>query len=160
MQAADKSVVLFHYVLKGDDGVQIESSRDGDALAVLLGAGNVIPGMERALLGRGVGERFDVTIPPEDAYGPRREDYVQRIPKKYFRDAQRLRPGDTTVLDTREGPRMVMVSKVGESVVDVDLNHPMAGQTLHFDLEIVEVREASEEELAHGHVHGPGGHHH
>lgn len=94
-----------------------------------------------------------------DAYGERRDGLTQRVPKKHFGN-QRLVPGQQVVLQTNFGPRAVTIQKVGMSVVDVDLNHPMAGKDLHFDVEIVDVREASPEEIEHGHVHGEGGHHH
>jgi len=163
MEAAKNSVVLFHYtVTEQGSSEAIDTSRErGEPLAVLLGHGGLIPGVERALEGRKAGDRFEVTIAPGDAYGERRDDATQRVPKKFFRDADRLRPGMQTVLQTTDGQqRVVTVSKVGMSVIDVDMNHPLAGKSLNFDLEVVEVREASEEERAHGHVHGPGGHHH
>lgn len=160
MKAEANSVVIFHYDLTDADGSKVESSRGREPLAILHGAGNVIPGVEAAMEGRGAGERFSVTVPPEQGYGARRENFTQRVPKKYFRDADKLKPGMQTMLSTADGPRVVTVSKVGQTVIDVDLNHPMAGRTLNFDIEIMEVREASEEEKAHGHVHGPGGHDH
>jgi FKBP-type peptidyl-prolyl cis-trans isomerase SlyD len=160
MKIDKNTVASFHYDLADGAGNRIESSRSGQPLAVLHGAGNVIPGVEAALAGREAGERFSVTVPPEQGYGERREGLVQRVPKKYFRDGQRLRPGDTTVLSTRDGQRVVTVAKVGQSVIDVDLNHPMAGRTLVFDIEVVSVREATPEEIDHGHAHEPGGHHH
>ncbi len=162
MKATKDSVVSFHYtVVEVGEGSEIDSSRTrGEPLAVLLGHGGLIPGVERALEGRGAGERFDVEIAPADAYGEYHEGRVQRVPKKYFRDAERLKPGMQTVLQSEEGQRVVTIAKVGSSVIDVDLNHPLAGRTLKFDIEVVEIRAASEEELAHGHVHGPGGHHH
>lgn len=162
MKATQNSVVSFHYtVVEKDEGAEIDSSRTrGEPLAVLIGHGGLIPGVERALEGREAGERFEVEVAPADAYGEYREGQVQRVPKKYFRDADRLKPGMQTVLQSEQGQRVVTVAKVGTSVIDVDLNHPLAGRTLRFDLEIVDVREASEEERAHGHVHGPGGHHH
>jgi FKBP-type peptidyl-prolyl cis-trans isomerase SlyD len=99
-------------------------------------------------------------VPAAEAYGERNEALTQRVPKKYFPTNVTLRPGLTVMLQTQQGPRPVTVLKIGMSVIDVDLNHPMAGKDLSFDIEIVEVREASAEELAHGHVHGEGGHHH
>lgn len=108
---------------------------------------------------RQAGDSFSVDVPAAEAYGERREGLVQRIPKKHFGD-MRLQPGMQVVLQTNFGPRAVTVQKVGLSVVDVDLNHPMAGKDLHFDVEIVEVREATAEEIEHGHVHGDGGHEH
>ena len=159
MKIESNSVVRFHYNLSSDDAF-VESSREREPLTILMGAGNIIPGLESALLGRSLGERFDISIKPEDAYGERREAWTQRVPKKYFSQSHNLQPGTTTVLHTAEGHRMVTVVKVGSSVVDVDLNHPMAGKTLKFDVEIVDVRAPTSEEIEHGHVHGEGGHHH
>lgn len=159
MQIAHEHIVRFHYQVGESGQPAQESSFEGEPIAVLIGHGNIIPGLEQALIGHGAGDRFEVTVAPADAYGERREDLTQRIPRKHF-GAARLQPGQQVRLDTRFGPRMVTVHKVGMSVVDVDLNHPMAGKTLHFEIEIVEVRAASAEEIAHGHVHGEGGHHH
>ena len=160
MQAEKDKVVTFHYHLTDAGGGVIDSSLEREPLAILFGRGAIIPGLESAMAGRSAGDRFDVVVPPEQGYGARRDDFTQRVPKKYFRDADHLQPGMTTVLSTQEGHRSVTVIKVGSSVVDVDLNHPMAGKTLHFAIEIVDLREATPEELEHGHVHGPGGHHH
>jgi FKBP-type peptidyl-prolyl cis-trans isomerase SlyD len=159
MQVTNNVVVSFHYSLRGEDAVDIESSRgSGQPVVVLVGHGGIIPGLERALLGHSAGDRLGVDVEPADAYGPRMEGNVQRVAKKYFRDAARLRPGMTTTLALKEGgQRRVVVDKVGSSVIDVDLNHPLAGKRLHFDIEIVAVREASKDEVAHGHVHGPEG---
>ena len=106
-----------------------------------------------------MGESFGVDVAAADAYGELREGLSQRVPKKHF-GGQRLEPGMQVVLNTNFGQRAVTIQKVGMSVVDVDLNHPMAGKDLHFDIEVVEVREAKPEEIAHGHVHGDGGHQH
>lgn len=161
MKIESNTVATFHYDLADASGQAIESSRAGAPLAVLHGAGNVIPGVEAALAGHGVGDRFSVTVAPEEGYGERREGLIQRVPKKYFRDGGRLRAGDTTVLSSKDGTqRVVTVVKVGQSVIDVDLNHPMAGRTLVFDIEIVSVRAATPEEIEHGHAHEPGGHAH
>ena len=160
MNVEKDSVVRFHYTLRDPDGSELESSRDAQPMAVLVGHGGMIPGLEQALSGRAAGDSFTVTVSPEQGYGERHDNLVQRVPKKYFRDPARLKAGQSAVVGTKQGPRMVTVLKVGMSVVDVDLNHPMAGRTLVFDIEIVEVRPASAEELAHGHVHGEGGHQH
>jgi FKBP-type peptidyl-prolyl cis-trans isomerase SlyD len=160
MQAEKDRVVSFHYHLTDASGEAIDSSREREPLVILFGHGSIIPGLEQAIAGHAAGDRFDVVVPPEQAYGARREDFTQRVAKKYFQDADRLKPGMMTVLNTKDGYRQVSVLKVGSSVVDVDLNHPMAGKTLHFAIEVVEVRDATTEELEHGHVHGPGGHHH
>jgi len=160
MQAEKDKVVSFHYRLSEEFGAEVEDSHGRDPMAFLFGHNNIIAGLEQAMAGHGAGDRFDVVVAPADAYGERRDDFVQRVPKKYFRDAEHLKPGVTTVLRTQDGHRSVTVLKVGSSVVDVDLNHPLAGKTLRFGVEITEVREATAEELEHGHVHGPGGHHH
>lgn len=160
MQAAKNTVVNFHYSVSDLQGTPIDSSREREPLAILLGHGGLIQGVENAIEGRGAGERFEVTIGPDDGYGPHRPGLTQRVPKKYFRDADNLRPGMQTTLHSNDGHRTVTVTKVGSSVIDVDLNHPLAGKDLVFDIEIMDVREATGEERSHGHVHGAGGHHH
>ena len=159
MKIAKDSVVRFHYTVSEAGQEPIESSKDREPLAILIGHGNIIPGLETAMQDREAGESFGEVVAAADAYGERRDGLSQRVPKKHFGN-QRLVPGQQVVLQTNFGPRAVTIQKVGMSVVDVDLNHPMAGKDLHFDVEIVEVREASAEELEHGHVHGDGGHHH
>ena len=162
MKVEPNKVVVFHYTVRESGGEAVESSRDrGEPLAFLVGTGMLIPGLEKALMGHEAGEHFDVTVEPADAYGERREDFTQRVPKKYFRDPDHLKPGMLEVLSVSGGgQRQVTVVKVGSSVVDVDLNHPLAGKTLTFDVEMVDVRDATQEELAHGHAHGPAGHGH
>lgn len=160
MSVEMQNVVRFHYSVAEVGQAPVENSRGGEPLAILMGAGNIIPGLEKALEGKVAGDQFQVTVPADEAYGQRNEQLVQRIPKKYLPQNVTLRPGQSVVLNTQQGPRMVTILKIGLSVVDVDLNHPMAGKDLLFDIEVVEVRPASEEELAHGHVHGEGGHHH
>ena len=159
MKIAKDSVVRFHYTVSEPGQEALESSSDREPLAILYGHGNIIPGLETAMLDREAGESFAVDVTAADAYGEKRDGLSQRVPKKHF-GAQKLEPGMQVVLQTNFGPRAVTIQKVGMSVVDVDLNHPMAGKDLHFEVEIVEVREASAEELEHGHVHGDGGHHH
>ena len=160
MKIEKDRVVRFHYAVAETGQAAVENSKDGgEPIAILFGHGNIIPGLEKAMDGREAGDSFQATVPAAEAYGERREGLSQRIPKKHF-GAQKLEPGMQVVLQTNFGPRAVTIEKVGMSVVDVDLNHPMAGKDLDFDIEIVEVREASAEELAHGHVHGDGGHQH
>lgn len=159
MKIAKDNVVRFHYTVSEVGQESLESSRDREPLAILYGHGNIIPGLETAMLDREAGESFGVDVAAADAYGEKRDGLSQRVPKKHF-GAQKLEPGMQVVLQTNFGPRAVTIQKVGMSVVDVDLNHPMAGKDLHFDVEIIDVREASAEELEHGHVHGEGGHHH
>jgi FKBP-type peptidyl-prolyl cis-trans isomerase SlyD len=160
MKIENDKIAAFHYSLS-ESGTPLESSRErGEPLAVLIGRGALIPGLEKEMIGRELGDKFEVSIAPADAYGERRDDFTQRVPKKYFRDAESLKPGDVTVLSVSGGgQRQVTVQKIGSSVIDVDLNHPLAGKTLVFDVEIVAVRDATPEELAHGHAHGAAGEH-
>ena len=157
MKAGKDKVVALHYTLSVD-GAKVESSHDnGEPLWILLGHGQLIPGLEKALEEHAAGDNVQATIAPADGYGERQEGQIQRVPKKYFQQAKHLKPGMTTVLALKEGgQRAVTVHKVGMSAVDVDLNHPMAGKTLDFDVAIQEVRDATEEELKHGHAHPPG----
>ena len=159
MKIEKDRVVRFHYTVSEPGQDPVESSKEREPLAILVGHGNIIPGLEKALEGREAGDSFGADVPAADAYGERRDGLTQRVPKKHF-GAQRLAPGMQVVLQTNFGPRAVTIEKVGMTVVDVDLNHPMAGKDLHFDIEVVEVREATQEEIEHGHVHGDGGHHH
>ncbi len=159
MKIEKDRVVRFHYSVAEAGQEPVETSRDREPLAILFGHGNIIPGLEKAMDGREAGETFKADVTAADAYGERRDGMSQRVPKKHFGD-QKLAPGMQVVLNTSFGPRAVTIEKIGMSVVDVDLNHPMAGKDLQFDIEIVDVREASAEEVEHGHVHGDGGHQH
>ena len=157
MKAGKDKVVALHYTLSVD-GEKVESSHDrGEPLWILLGHGQLIPGLEKALEDHAAGDSLQVSIAPADGYGERQEGQIQRVPKKYFQDAKYLKPGMATVLALKEGgQRSVTVHKVGMSAIDVDLNHPMAGKTLDFDVNIQEVRDGTEEEIKHGHAHPPG----
>ncbi|WP_266169591.1 FKBP-type peptidyl-prolyl cis-trans isomerase [Dyella subtropica] len=157
MKAGKDKVISLHYTLTVD-GEKVESSLDrNEPLWVLLGHGQLIPGLEKALEDHGEGENLQVDVSPAEGYGERQEGMVQRVPKKYFQQAAKLKPGMTTVLALKEGGhRVVVVHKVGMSTVDVDLNHPMAGKSLKFDVTINEVRDGTEEEIQHGHAHPPG----
>jgi FKBP-type peptidyl-prolyl cis-trans isomerase SlyD len=159
MKIEKDRVVRFHYTVAEQGQEALESSQGNDPLAILIGHGNIIPGLEKAMEGHEDGDTFAVDVAAVDAYGEKRDGLTQRVPKKHF-EGQRLEPGMQVILNTNHGQRAVTIQKVGMSVVDVDLNHPMAGKDLHFDITIVDVRAATEEELAHGHVHGDGGHHH
>lgn len=161
MQVAKDTVVLFHYRLYlGDSQEAFQDSFEGEPMAALIGAGNIIPGVEEALLGQQAGAELDVTVPPEKGYGERNPELFMRLPKKYFANPAKLKPGMVTTLQTKRGPQQVIVLKIGMSVIDVDANPLLAGQTLRFVLKIEDVREASAEERQHGHAHGPGGHEH
>jgi FKBP-type peptidyl-prolyl cis-trans isomerase SlyD len=158
----DHKVVTFHYTLTGESGEVLDSSHQrGEPMVYLHGAGNIIPGLEKALQGRADGEKFTVTVPPEEAYGERRAANVQRLPLKRLGVAPtQLRPGMVLNLQTNKGPAQVTVLKVGRFNVDVDANHPLSGQPLTFEVEIAGIRDSSEDEQQHGHAHGPGGHNH
>lgn len=161
MKATKDTVVSFHYRLTDADGRTIEDSHGNpQPMMVLLGHGGVIPGVEKALEGQEAGAALEVEVPPEEGYGPHQPGLIQRVPKKYFQNAKALKPGTVTALALRRGGmQQVTVHKVGMSTVDVDVNHPLAGKTLHFALEVTEVRGATPEELAHGHAHPPGAAH-
>ncbi len=157
---ADKSVVTIHYTLKDSDGEVLDSSAGQDPLAYLHGAGNIVPGLERELTGKKVGDKLNVVVKPEDGYGERQGE-PQKVPLTSFPDDAELEAGMQIVA---QGPNNEMfplwVVEVGDDFAMLDPNHPLADVTLHFDVEITEIRAASEEEVAHGHPHGPGGHHH
>ena len=159
MKIEKDRVVRFHYSVAEVGQPALETSKDREPIAILVGHGNIIPGLEAAMQDKEAGASFGVDVAAAEAYGERREGMGQRIPKKHFGNT-RLQPGMQVVLQTNFGPRAVTIEKVGLTAVDVDINHPMAGKDLHFDIEIVEVREASAEEVEHGHVHGDGGHQH
>ena len=160
MKIENNAVVRFHYSVAESGQAATENSREGEPLTILIGHGNIVPGLETALLGHQAGDRFEVTLTPEQGYGERRDGMIQRVAKKFFPKGVVLKPGVQVTLKTNQGARMVTVHKVGASVVDVDLNHPMAGRTLAFEIEVVDVRAASDEEVAHRHAHGDGGHAH
>lgn len=160
MNIGPETVATFHYTLRNEAGDELETSRGADPSAYLHGANNIIPGLESAMTGKSAGDVFSATVAPEDAYGQPDPERTQRVPVKHLVFKGRLRKGEVVQLNTSQGMRPVTVIKVGRHSADVDTNHPLAGQTLTFDIEIVEVRQASPEELSHGHAHGPGGHHH
>lgn len=160
MQIGPETVVSFHYTLRNESGTELETSRGGDPATYLHGANNIIPGLESAMIGRAGGDNFSATVSPEDGYGLRDPQRVQRVPIKHLSFKGKLRAGAVVQLSTSDGMRAVTVVKPGRHTADIDTNHPLAGQTLVFDIELVEIRSASAEELAHGHAHGPGGHHH
>ena len=159
MKIEKDRVVRFHYTVAEPGKPALETSREGEPLALLFGHGGIIPGLEAAMAGREAGESLEVSVAPTEGYGERREGMTQRVPRKHFKNA-RLHPGMQVVLPTDAGPRAMTVLKVGMSVVDVDLNHPMAGKTLDLDVEILEVRPATEIELSHRHAHAGDGHTH
>lgn len=160
MQVAKNAVVNIHYTLTNDAGTVLDSSAGGDPLAYLHGNGNLIPGLEKALEGRSAGDKLSVSIAPTEGYGQRDENLVQNVPRSAFAGVDNLAVGMQFQADSNYGPRTVVVTAIQGDTVTVDGNHPLADQTLNFEVEVTDVRTATAEELTHGHVHGPGGHHH
>ncbi len=157
----NNSVVSFNYVLTNTAGEVIDQSQDGQPLVYLHGAGNIIPGLEKSLLGKTAGDKLNVAVTAEDAYGPYDPEMIQEVPREMFQGVDAIEVGMQFHADTHDGAmQIVTVKGVTDTMVTIDANHPMAGQDLAFAVEIVEVRAASEEEIAHGHVHGAGGHQH
>lgn len=156
MQIAANSVAYFHYTLTDDAGEIIDSSAGGSPLAYLHGNGNIVAGLEKALEGHKAGDKLKVAVKPEDGYGVRDESLVQQLPRRAFKGVREIGAGMR--FNSPAGP--ITVIRVQGDLVTVDGNHALAGQTLHFEVEITQVREASGEEILHGHVHGEGGHHH
>lgn len=165
---ATNKVVSFHYRLaevqeNGDRGAWKEQSFGGEPLYYLHGFHNVVVGLEKALEGKAVGDAIEITLQPEDAYGHRQQNAIQRVPIKHIQlpiGARKIQSGMPAVVETNKGRRKVVVVKVGKFNADVDVNHPLAGKILYYEVQVEGIREASAEEMAHGHVHGTGGHHH
>lgn len=163
MKITDKTVVQFHYTLKDEAGEELESSFGSDPLAYLHGQKNMLVGVENALTDKEKGEKFTVTLQPEDAYGEYQEGAIQRIPAKHLQDGAgttKWKAGMVASVQTEQGQRQVTVMKSGKFMVTVDMNSPLAGKVLTFDIEVVDVRAATDEEVEHGHAHGVGGHKH
>jgi FKBP-type peptidyl-prolyl cis-trans isomerase SlyD len=160
MQISANMVVSIDYTLTDDQGTVIDSSEGREPLAFIQGIGNIIPGLERALEGKAQGDSLKVRIAPEDGYGERSDDLTQAVPKQMFESADEIEVGSQFQTMSETGPQIVTVVAVDDEHVTVDANHPLAGENLNFDVTIVEIREASAEELEHGHVHGPEGHAH
>lgn len=160
MAIAKDKVVSIDYTLTGNDGQVLDTSQGREPLNYLHGAGNIIPGLESALEGKNEGEQVNVSIPPDQAYGQRDERMVQAVPRAAFQGVADIKAGMQFQANTQAGPRVITVVGVEGDQVTIDANHPLAGATLNFDVKIVTVRDATTEELSHGHVHGPGGHQH
>jgi FKBP-type peptidyl-prolyl cis-trans isomerase SlyD len=153
-------VVTLHYILRDEQGAVIDSSSGRVPLSYLHGKGNIIPGLEQALAGKTAGDKLDVTVAPEQGYGRRDDRLVQIVPRNRFGEVSDLKPGMQVRTSGPQGARLVTVVGVDRDFVTVDGNHPLAGRTLNFSVEIAEVRKATHQEVSHGHVHGPGGHAH
>ncbi|WP_308389597.1 peptidylprolyl isomerase [Acidithiobacillus sp. AMEEHan] len=160
MKIAKDTVVTLDYTLTDEDGEILDSSEGDEPLVYLHGHGDIVPGLERALNGHQVGDQVEVDVSPEDGYGDWDEDLVDVVGKEDFDDPEELEVGAQFEVDTDEGVRIATVIEMEGEDITVDLNHPLAGMNLHFAVKVLDVRAASSEELAHGHVHGPHGHEH
>ena len=160
MKIDNKKVVAIHYTLTDNNGQTIDSSNGSDPLYYLHGFGNIIPGLEEALLGKITGDKLSVSIPPEKAYGVFNENDKLQVNKDQFEGIDEIKIGMDIQTRTKEGIKIYRVEKIFGDTVVLDGNHALAGETLNFEVEVMDIREASAEELEHGHVHGPGGHHH
>jgi FKBP-type peptidyl-prolyl cis-trans isomerase SlyD len=160
MQIEQNKVVTLNYTLKDNDGNVIDQSSDG-SFAYLHGANNIIPGLENALTGKSAGDKMDVAVTPAEGYGERDAEKTQTVPRNMFPEDAEIETGMQFHAQGPGGETLVVtVVKLEDDTVTVDGNHPLAGVALNFDVEVIDVRDASEEELQHGHVHGPGGHEH
>ncbi|MEO0480538.1 MAG: peptidylprolyl isomerase [Planctomycetota bacterium] len=155
---ASGMVVTMHYKLTLDDGQMVDSSEGQDPLAYLQGAQQIVPGLEKAMEGRAVGDKFDVIVTPAEGYGERIDDAVQTVQRNQFPEDAELREGlQFQAMDQDENPLIGTIQKIEGEAVTVDFNHVLAGQNLNFAVEVVEVREPTDEESSHGHAHGAGG---
>jgi FKBP-type peptidyl-prolyl cis-trans isomerase SlyD len=159
MEIADQKVVSIDYTLTDSSGKVIDSSNGREPLAYLHGAGNIIPGLEKALTGKSTGDAVTANIPPGEAYGEKDPQLVQAVPRDRF-PAQNITVGMQFQAQGGGQSRVVTVVNLDPENVTIDANHPLAGETLNFDVKVVDVRDATAEELSHGHVHGAGGHQH
>ena len=155
-----KVVTIQYKVADAANHEVIDSTDDGEPLIYLHGAQNIIPGLEQALEGKGVGDEVEVTVEAADAYGEYSEDRIQQVPMEAFEEMEKVEPGMVVSAESEQGQINLVVTAVDETTVTVDANHPLAGKSLKFDVKIEAIRDASEQEVAHGHVHGPGGHDH
>ncbi|MEK7206480.1 MAG: peptidylprolyl isomerase [Pseudomonadota bacterium] len=160
MKAASGMVVSMHYTLTDDSGEVLDSSRNGDVFSYLHGHGNIIPGLESALEGTVAGFKSKVTVAPTEGYGEKNPEAVFEAPREHFPPDMSLELGARVYADGPNGPITLTVVKLTDTGAVLDANHPLAGKTLHFDVEIIEIRTATKEEMEHGHVHGEGGHQH
>ncbi|MDD0851890.1 peptidylprolyl isomerase [Halobacteriovorax sp. GB3] len=160
MTISKNKVVTMHYHLTNDNGDVLDSSQGAEPLLYLQGHNNIIPGLEKEMEGKNVGDKFKVTIEAKDGYGEYDEGLVQKLPKEQFAQFPELTVGMRFHIDSNYGPMVVQVDEITDSEVTINGNHELAGTRLTFDVEVVEIRDASQEEIDHGHVHGPGGHQH
>ncbi|MEI6270402.1 MAG: peptidylprolyl isomerase [Methylococcaceae bacterium] len=159
MQVADNTAVSIHYTLTNDEGEVLDSSIGDEALVFLQGSGNIISGLEKAMVGKVAGDKFNVRIAAEEAYGELMEDMIQVISRDMFEGVDDIEVGMQFHADVSFGNGVVTVVSIDDENVTIDGNHPLAGVALTFDVEVIDVRAATEEEVTHGHIHGAGCHH-
>jgi len=160
MQIADGCAVAINFTLTNDAGEVLDTSYNREPMAYVHGTGNIVPGLEKALTGKQVGDTLKIDVPPEEAYGAHQPTLVHEVPRSALHGVEKIEPGLQFEAESADGPVTATVTEVSDDKVILDGNHPLAGQRLHFEVEITEVREASAEETQHGHVHGAGGHRH
>lgn len=160
MQIGPNSVVSIHYELSNDAGEILDASAEGEPLVYLHGAQNIIPGLEKELAGKKAGDALKVKVQPEEGYGVKQPELIQQVPRNAFPDSDKLEVGMRFTAESDNGHISVVITELTDAMATVDGNHPLAGVVLNFDVNIADVRDATEEEVAHGHVHTPGHHHH
>ncbi len=161
MTIAQHKVVTIHYKVSDSESDEvIDSSENAEPMTYLHGAQNIIPGLEQALEGKAVGDELEVVVEAADAYGERSDDRIQQVPMEAFQGMEKVESGMAVTAQTDQGQINLVITEVNGEMVTVDANHPLAGKSLKFEVSVEDVRDASEEEMAHGHVHGPGGHEH
>ena len=160
MKVENKKIVAIEYTLKNDSGEVLDSNKGEDLLYFIQGEGNIVPGLEKQMAGKTTGDKFDALVKAADGYGEYDDEKIRRIPRSQMKNLRNLKEGMSIQMRGPEGVEMLTVTKVSEEEVVADGNHPLAGQNLHFQIRIGEIRDATKDELAHGHAHGPGGHHH
>jgi FKBP-type peptidyl-prolyl cis-trans isomerase SlyD len=160
MQISKQKVVSIDYTLTDAKGEVLDSSSKDQPLQFIQGMGHLIPGLEKALEGKMTGDKIKASIPAQEAYGARDESLMQSLPKENFEEIPDLKVGMELEAESDDGVRVITIVSIEGDTVKVDGNHPLAGMDLNFDVTIMGVREATKDELGHGHVHGPGGHHH
>ena len=160
MEIAKNKVVQIHYTLKNDVGEVLDTSDGKSPLAYLHGVGQIVAGLENTLTGKKAGDAFQVVVKPEEGYGVRKDELIQQVPKSGFQGGGEPSLGMQVQFQAGEEIAIGVITQMENDLVTIDFNHPLAGFNLHFDIEVVDVRSATLEELSHGHAHGEGGHHH